>query len=123
MVHVYGSVDNETSSTSTSYTCSQQVYQLNTLNTTFIKDGAAAATPQSTATVMTYTMTPDPLVEADGNENYDLDDLCSDASTDDEDCPKKVCTVVNSLKILSFGLKRATDILPVCQKSINGEFF
>lgn len=35
-------------------------------------------------------MTPDPLAEADENENYGLDDLCSEASTDDEDCPKKV---------------------------------
>lgn len=49
------------------------------LNTTFVKETVA------------YTMTPvDPLEEAD---NYNIHDLHSEDSTDDEDCPKKVCTL------------------------------
>ena len=65
-------------------------------NTTFIKDTTdtqvvATTTPLSkSASVDEYEMTPmesDPIIVCD---NYNIQDLSSDDSTDDEDCPKKV---------------------------------
>lgn len=67
------------------------------LNATFTKESEAGAdifvqTPISkTVAPASYEMTPaenDPLY---AYENYDIGNLSSDDSTDDDECPKKVC--------------------------------
>lgn len=66
------------------------------LNTTFTMDvpsfsvaGARVVTPARSKPSNSYNMTPvDALLEID---NYDIDNLDSGDSTDDEDEPKKVC--------------------------------